>query len=82
MTPIRRGKAGTFALYVARRSGGVVLRSTGTTDKIVYNGMKRMLAELKSACCAPSRTASVPSTNLACSRWVLIHIIYASLSLA
>ena len=49
MTPIRRGKAGTFALYVARRSGGVVLRSTGTTDKIVYNGMKRMLAELKNA---------------------------------
>ena len=49
MTPIRRGKAGTYALYVPRRSGGVVLRSTGTTDKIVYNGMKRMLAELKNA---------------------------------
>lgn len=47
MTPIRRGKAGTFSLYVARRSGGVVLRSTGTTDKVVYNGMKRMLSELK-----------------------------------
>ena len=47
MTPIRRGKGGIYALYVARQSGGVVLRTTGTTDRIVHNGMKRMLAELK-----------------------------------
>jgi hypothetical protein len=34
-------------LYVPRRSGGVKLRTTGTKDKTVVRGMKRMLAELK-----------------------------------
>jgi hypothetical protein len=36
-------------LYVPRQSGGVVLRTTGTKDKSVVRGMKRMLEDLKYA---------------------------------
>lgn len=45
MTPIKRN--GIVYLYVPLQSGGVKLRTTGTGDKLVTRGMKRMLAELK-----------------------------------
>lgn len=47
MSPIKRG--GVFYLYVPVQGGGVKLRTTGTADKVVFRGMKRMLAELKDA---------------------------------
>jgi integrase len=47
VSPIKRG--GTFYLYVARPVGRPLLRTTGTGDKAVYRGMKRMLRELKDA---------------------------------
>jgi integrase len=42
---VKRG--GIEYLYVPRQSGGVVLRTTGTKDKSVVRGMKRMLEDLK-----------------------------------
>lgn len=45
MTPIRRGD--TWYLYVQKQKGGVVLRTTGTTEKRLYTLMKALLARLK-----------------------------------
>ena len=44
MTPFRRGQY--WSLYVPRRSGGSVQRSTGTTDKKLADKMGRMLDTL------------------------------------
>lgn len=47
MTPMRRN--GIYQLYVPKRTGRSVERSTGTKDATVYRNMKRMLAALKDA---------------------------------
>jgi integrase len=47
MSPTKRG--GIYYLYIPKQAGGVALRTTGTGDKDVYKGMKRMLATLKGA---------------------------------
>ena len=47
MSPTKR--CGIFYVYVPKQSGGVALRTTGTGDKAVYRGIKRMVAELKDA---------------------------------
>lgn len=44
MTPFRRGQF--WSLYVPRRSGGVVQRATGTTDKKLADKMARMIDTL------------------------------------
>jgi integrase len=44
LTPFRRGKY--WSLYLPRRSGGVVQRSTGTTDAALAKRMARMLDTL------------------------------------
>lgn len=44
MSPFRRGKY--WSLYVPRESGGVVQRSTGTTDKKLADKMGRMIDQL------------------------------------
>lgn len=45
MSPIKRG--GVYYLHVPNRHGGWKLRTTKTRDKVVYNGMRRMIAELR-----------------------------------
>jgi len=44
MTPFRRGQF--YSLYVPRRSGGVVQRATGTSDKKLADRMGRMIDTL------------------------------------
>ena len=62
MTPIKRGPSGTFSLYVPKQKGGVILRTTGTTDKRTYNLMKAMIARLKNERRWPLLTAIVART--------------------
>lgn len=45
MSPFQRGKF--WSLYVPRRSGGVVQRATGTTDKVLAGRMGRMIDVLQ-----------------------------------
>lgn len=47
MTPFRRyAGAGTYSIYVPRRAGGVVQRSTGTKDATTAKRMERMVKTL------------------------------------
>lgn len=45
MSPTKRG--GIYYLYVSKQKGGVVLRTTGTTDVRIYKLMKAMVVRLK-----------------------------------
>lgn len=47
MSPYKRN--GIYTLWIPKQFGGTVERSTGTSDKDVYKGMKRMVAGLKAA---------------------------------
>ncbi len=48
MSAMKRGKKGYESIYVPTRLRGLVQRSTGTNVRLVVNGMKRMVKDLRS----------------------------------